>query len=267
MSERGLPRVTDEQKKQFQEDGYFILERVVPERHLQVLRNAAERLIAIVDAEMDAAGVDHIHITHKGIRYHIAKRYKKAPGLEQFVFSDLTAEICKATIGETAYLFYDQYVVKGPEKGIEFSWHQDSGYLGFPHRPYVTCWFAVDDMTLENGTAFVLPFSTVGIRTLVEHIRDERTGDKVGYFGKEEGIPLIVPAGSVAVFSSLSFHRSGANRTKRMRRAYVTQYSPEPILKPDGSGPMHLAVPFLQAGVNVHRSGKPEGLGKSVGAG
>ena len=203
--------------------------------------------------EMDRLGVDHIHISHRGNRYHIAKKYDRAPRLSEYVFSPLMADICRATIGETALLFYEQYVVKCAEKGIEFSWHQDSGYLGFAHRPYVTCWTAVDDMTLDNGTASVLPFSTVGIRTLVEHVRDPLTGDKTGYFGREQGVPVVMPAGSVAVFSSLTFHRSGANTTPRQRRAYVTQYSPEPIVRPDGTGPMHLAVPFLEDGAVVYQ--------------
>ncbi len=33
-----------------------------------------------------------------------------------------------------------------------------------------------------------------------------------------------------------------------MGRAYVTQSSPEPIVKPDGSGHMHLADSFLADG-------------------
>ncbi len=47
-----------------------------------------------------------------------------------------------------------------------------------------------------------------------------------------------------------------------MRRAYVTQYSPEPIFKPGSVGPdsvgepMHLAVPFLQAGARVSQSSR-----------
>ncbi|MCH8829790.1 MAG: phytanoyl-CoA dioxygenase family protein, partial [Planctomycetes bacterium] len=147
------------------------------------------------------------------------------------------------------------YVVKAAEQGIQFSWHQDSGYLGFSHRPYVTVWAAVDDMTQANGTASLLPFSTVGIRTLVEHIRDEKTGDKIGYFGSAPGIPAIVPAGSLVVFSSLTFHRSGANTTDRMRRAYITQYSPEPIYKPGTNELMHLSVPFLK---DSHRIEQPD---------
>jgi ectoine hydroxylase-related dioxygenase (phytanoyl-CoA dioxygenase family) len=86
----------------------------------------------------------------------------------------------------------------------------------------------------------------VGIKTLVEHVRDPITGDKAGYFGKQTGVAAIVPAGSLVVFSSLTFHSSGANHTDRMRRAYVTQYSPEPIYRPGTQEPMHLAVPFLK---------------------
>ena len=61
----------------------------------------------------------------------------------------------------------------------------------------------------------------------------------------------MVPAGSLVVFSSLTFHRSGANTTDRMRRAYVTQYSPVPILEPSTGKLMHLGVPFLEGGRRV----------------
>jgi ectoine hydroxylase-related dioxygenase (phytanoyl-CoA dioxygenase family) len=246
--------ITEQQRQQYIDEGYFILERAISDEHLQIMRDACEHLIGIMHAEMDRQGTDHIHISHRGKRYHIAKQYHQAPRLDEYVFGDLMAEVCQATIGETAYLFYDQYVVKAAEQGIKFSWHQDGGYLGFYHRPYVTVWAAVDDMTLENGTASVMPFSTIGIRTLVEHVRDPVTGDKTGYFGNEPGILAIVPAGSLVVFSSLTFHRSGANTTNRMRRAYVTQYSPAPIYKPNTTEPMHLAVPFLENGEVVYRA-------------
>ncbi|MCA9109705.1 MAG: phytanoyl-CoA dioxygenase family protein [Planctomycetaceae bacterium] len=243
--------ITEAHRQQYREEGYFILERVIPEEHLAILRSSCDRLIELMHQEMDRQGTDHIHISHRGKRYHIAKKYDQVPRLSEYVFSDLMAEVCRATIGDTAFLFYDQYVVKAAEQGITFSWHQDSGYLGFPHKPYVTVWAAVDDMTLENGTASVMPFSTIGIRTLVEHIRDPATGDKTGYFGKEPGIPAIVSAGSLVVFSSITFHRSGANTTDRMRRAYVTQYSAEPVINPETNEPMHLAVPFLNGGKRI----------------
>lgn len=119
--------------------------------------------------EKDRLGTDHIHISHRNKRYQIAKQYNRTPWLAEFVFSELMAEVCQTTIGVNAFLFYDQYVVKAAEQGMSFSWHQDSGYLGFPHTPYITCWTAVDDMTLDNGTAHIMPFSHIGIRKLVEH--------------------------------------------------------------------------------------------------
>jgi len=240
--------ITDEHRRQYIDEGYFILEAAIPDQHLQILRDSCDHLIDLMHQEMDRLGTDHIHISHRGKRYHIAKQYDQPPRLTEYVFSDLMADVCRATIGENAFLFYDQYVVKSAEQGIKFSWHQDSGYLDFNHTPYVTVWAAVDDMTIENGTAYVLPFSTCGIRSRVEHIRDPESGDKVGYFGREPGVPGIVPAGSLIVFSSLTFHRSGANTTDRMRRAYVTQYSPQPIYKPDSDELLHLGVPFLKDG-------------------
>lgn len=240
--------ITRKHRQQYLEEGYFILEDAIAGTHLQILRDSCDHLIDGMHQEMDRLGTDHIHISHRGRRYHIAKQYDQAPRLSEYVFSELMAEVCRATIGDSAFLFYDQYVVKSAEQGISFSWHQDSGYLGFIHRPYVTVWAAVDDMTEDNGTAWVLPFSKSGIRTAVEHIRDPETGDKTGYFGSETGVPAVVPAGSLIVFSSVTFHRSGANSTDRMRRAYVTQYSAEPIYRPDSEELMHLGVPFLQNG-------------------
>ena len=174
--------ISEADQTQYEQEGYFILENAIPLDHLQVLRDSCDHLIDLMHEELDRLGTDHIHISHRGKRYHVAKKFEQAPRLSEYVFSSLMQQICLATIGPTAFLFYDQYVVKAAEQGIRFSWHQDSGYLGFAHRPYVTVWAAVDDMTLENGTAFVMPFSTIGIRSLVEHIRNPETGDRVGAF-------------------------------------------------------------------------------------
>jgi ectoine hydroxylase-related dioxygenase (phytanoyl-CoA dioxygenase family) len=66
--------------------------------------------------------------------------------------------IAQAALGDTVYLFNEQYVVKAAEQGMPFSWHQDSGFIDYPHRPYLTCWIALDDMTEANGTVYLLPY-------------------------------------------------------------------------------------------------------------
>ena len=66
------------------------------------------------------------------------------------------------TIGDEAYLYWDQYVVKAAEVGMQFSWHQDSAFnTTAPHRPYVSIWCALDDMTEEPKVCLVLLESLV----------------------------------------------------------------------------------------------------------
>ena len=67
---------------------------------------------------------------------------------------------------------------------------------------------ALDDMSEENGTVHLLPYSRSGIRSWVHHIVEEGSNDKVGYFGKDPGLIAEVPAGSIVAFSSIVFHSS-----------------------------------------------------------
>lgn len=236
--------ITEEQRQQYHDQGYFVLEQIIPSEHLEAMRDECQRYIDQSNAEMDRAGVDTLGLNHRDSRYFISGyKQDQNPKLRAFLFSELMADICRATLGNTAYLFYEQYVVKAAEKGMKFSWHQDSGYVDVPHEPYLTCWCTLDDVTEANGTVYMLPYSEAGTRERVEHNTDVANNDKVGYNGDHPGIPVIVPAGSIACFSSTVFHRSGFNTTDRMRRIYLAQYSPAPILTSDGT-PWNLAEPF-----------------------
>jgi ectoine hydroxylase-related dioxygenase (phytanoyl-CoA dioxygenase family) len=244
------PHITSEQARSFGDEGFFVLERVLPASDLELLRSECQRFIDERDQEMDRLGVDTLDLDHRGSRYFV-HAYGKSPAIDRFLRSDLMVEIAKAALGDTVYLFNEQYVVKAAEHGMKFSWHQDSGFVGYEHRPYLTCWIALDDVTEANGTVYLLPYSRAGTRDVVEHVRDEETNDLVGYFGDDPGDPVIVPAGSIACFSSTVFHRSGPNTTDRMRRVYLAQYTAEPLLSEDGSRPRILAEPLLVDGKQV----------------
>lgn len=245
--------VTDAQRQQFADEGYFILERVIPEAHLDILRSACDYFIADMDRRMDARGVTTMGITHKGSRYFVGLRYNERPEMRRFLFADYMAEICRATLGDDAYLFYDQFVWKGPDKVMRFGWHQDSGYVGYPHKPYLTCWCPLVDVDEVNGTVYVLPYSRAGVRSMVQHIPEPGSNDRVGYFGADPGVPAVIPAGSIVVFSSVVFHRSGANTTPNPRPVYVAQYSSQVIANPTTGRLQGLAEPFLRRGRCVVR--------------
>ncbi len=244
-------RVTEEHRKQYMEDGYFVLSSVLPQKTLSVLRSMCDELVREQDREMNRLKTDVLNLSRRNSRYFVFLAYRNRPGLGRFIFSDLMAEICTSTVGSNAMLFWEQFVVKGTDpKGAEFSWHQDSGYVDQPHAPYVNAWIPLDDVNEENGTIYILPYSRAGTRVKVQHKLVPGSNDRVGYTGNDPGIPMIQPAGSIVVFSSVTFHRSGPNYTDRMRRAYAIQYSPEIIHEPDGSL-KGLAEQFLVDGKRV----------------
>src|SRR3954464_9765160 len=130
--------LTSDQRQRFDEDGFFVLEDAVPPDDLATLRDECRRFIDERDREMDALGVDTLDLDHRGSRYFV-HAYGKSPAIERFLCSDLMVKVAQAALGDTVYLFNEQYVVKAAERGMTFSWHQDSGFIEYPHRPYLTC--------------------------------------------------------------------------------------------------------------------------------
>jgi ectoine hydroxylase-related dioxygenase (phytanoyl-CoA dioxygenase family) len=244
--------ITPAQLRQYDNDGYFVLPSVIPAPHLQLLREEGDSFIAAADAEMTAKNVDKLNGNFKGSRYFEAFAHDRAPRIKQFLFSDLMADICRAVLGGDAFLYWEQYVIKGPERGLKFSWHQDSGYgMHAVEKPYLSCWCALDDMSEANGTVYLLPYSRGGGKKVMPHVRDPELNDLVGYHGDDPGDPVLCPAGSIACFSSFCFHRSGFNTSPNFRRVFLAQYTAAPIMKRDGTGVAGRAIPFLKNGSPV----------------
>jgi ectoine hydroxylase-related dioxygenase (phytanoyl-CoA dioxygenase family) len=260
--------ISASQQEQYRSEGYMILSGVISQRELTMLREECSYYLGYYDALMDTKGVQTENLSHRGKRYFINNRYRLSSRMWQFIFSDLMAKVASATVGPDAYLFHEQWVVKGAEQGMKFAWHQDSGYVKWydpttSHRPYVTCWCTLDDVSEENGTVYLLPHSRAGTYgQIIEHTREAATNDLIGYTGSDPGDAVIVPAGSIVAFDSFVFHRSGPNRTENMRRIYLPQYSAAPILRPDGR-PWAIATPFLKDGQSIydHANDSPDRYG------
>jgi ectoine hydroxylase-related dioxygenase (phytanoyl-CoA dioxygenase family) len=240
--------ITDDMRRLYDERGYFTVPGFLAPDELATLQGVCDRLVAEQEAEMDRQGSDTLGLSARGKRYFVTNARDAAAEAADVVFGDRTAAVCRATIGDDALLFWEHFVVKMPSKaGSSFAWHQDSGYVDTPHRPYVNCWVALDDMSEANGTLYMLPYDRAGTRDRIEHDPVPGSHDRIGYHGGDPGNAVEVPAGTAVVFSSLCLHRSGANSTDAPRRAFAMQFAPEPIHEPDGSLKGQ-AVPFLEAG-------------------
>jgi ectoine hydroxylase-related dioxygenase (phytanoyl-CoA dioxygenase family) len=72
----------------------------------------------------------------------------------------------------------------------------------------------------------------------------------VGYPADAEDQGVLVPAsaGSVVAFWSLTLHKSGANRSKGIRKAYVIQYASAGLRRVEDNGLIEGMIPVTRNG-------------------
>ncbi|MBV7395643.1 phytanoyl-CoA dioxygenase family protein [Mameliella sediminis] len=225
----------------FAAQGYLVFENALSADELALLRDSCQHLL---DEPVDDGGEGGKHKIGLGeARRFLAHRHEEFPELEKFLLSEKIGGILAACNGKDGLLFNEQFVVKGAGKGASFAWHQDGAYVGFDHAPYLTVWIAMDDATEENGCVYLIPRDLTQNPDLDPHEWQEDSNELNGYFGTDTGTPMVCKAGTIVVFSSLTLHRSGPNVTDKPRRAYVCQYSPEPICVPETGKPKRFAKP------------------------
>jgi ectoine hydroxylase-related dioxygenase (phytanoyl-CoA dioxygenase family) len=244
--------LTTDKLAAFARDGYFVLERALSAEWLAALRAEADHALTWHEGEIAARKtVDRLN--YVGEHYFIPGRSRERAALADYLRSDLMVECAKALVGSEAYLFIELFVLKLAQNRVPFGWHQDHGYVdayGYGHyAPNLSLWTALDDVTVENGALEVLPFSARRFDTVPLHRQDEH-GNFVADFGVASGTMLPVPAGSVVVMSGLLPHRSGLNISDTIRRAYLCQFSPRPVVD-DGGREIQMAVPLLRDGLPV----------------
>ena len=247
--------IGEKQQRSFREQGFMIVEAFLSDSELELVRTACDAQVERVATEMRRNGITENGINVLDRKYFINNARVERPELASVIFSEKTEALCRATIGETAYLHNEQFVVKMMDKDTTFAWHQDSGYSVYKggaasHDPYVTCWIALDDMSERNGTISVLPFPRYErSREIVEHSWSDEHNAMIGYRGDDEGDLVEVPAGTLVAFSSRLLHKSGANTTDRPRRSYFVAFTPTLFRHADESkGVYSQADPLIVAG-------------------
>ena len=120
--------ITQEDINSYRDKGFFFLEGVMSDEQVKGIRAECDQHVEQVERDIEE-GRSKSNITHYKSRYFISSRGHENPHSFALMFSDLMADIARATLGETAYLFNEQFVVKAPRVGGKFAWHQDSGYI------------------------------------------------------------------------------------------------------------------------------------------
>ncbi len=215
--------ITVEQAASYDEDGFFIIEDALDADIVGELvaeidpfeREVEEQLRQLEGGKAFIARADEITFTT-----HLVTRSER---LRAFVAEAPLADLCADLIGPDVRLYWDQAVYKKPDTNTSFPWHQDNGYAFLEPQQYLTCWIALTDATEDNGCPWVVP----GIHRMGTLRHEPTDTGLVCLDHPSNPVPASVGAGGMVVFSSLTPHCTGPNRTDQVRKAYIVQYAPD----------------------------------------
>ncbi|MGG1515378.1 phytanoyl-CoA dioxygenase family protein [Paenibacillus oryzisoli] len=236
--------LTTEQLEQYKEKGYIRFDNLFTPEEMDRVCTIIDEFDAESERQLNAKGAQFNSIP-KQINFTSGLNFMH-PDLQRFIADDRFVDITTSILGPDIRLYWDQSVYKRPEADRDFPWHQDNGYVPTEPVHYVTCWLALEDATIENGCIWIQ--EGTHHKGFVEHVRTEI--GQVCYDGDEEGTPVELQKGSMVAFHSLLFHRSTPNRSQKIRKGYVIQFSVEGSVNPTTGA-------LFRNGPIIARDGKP----------
>ena len=214
--------LTNEQAEAFDRDGFIVVADAFTAAEIGAVRDEIDRHEQRVERYLAGLDDQRIGIAEAGAITFTINLAHRVESLREFVGHPVLLGLCRDLIGPDVDLYWDQAVYKKPEKPRRFPWHQDNGYTLVEPQYYLTCWIALTDATIDNGCPVVAPgLHRVGT---YEHTYVDPLGWQI-FDGPSRSVAAPVRAGSIVVFSSLTPHMTGPNRTGSVRKAYIVQYS------------------------------------------
>ncbi len=217
------------QVKQYETEGYVVVERMFDRSDLQAVEAAIAELTRratespdegrkILELEPQSAGAPAAQRIFSPYDQHEAFR-----GIA--THPRLVAAI-NSLIGPDVNLQHSKLNMKPAKVGSVVEWHQDLAYFPHTNDSIVTTLLYLDDATIENGCLQVLPrhhhhfFDHCDAEGNFTGMISENLDD--GRFGRP--VPLAAPAGSVIFMHCVLPHASLPNTSPHPRRTLIYEY-------------------------------------------
>jgi ectoine hydroxylase-related dioxygenase (phytanoyl-CoA dioxygenase family) len=192
----------DRASQELRVQGYALLHGLVPDREVDALRDALDRL------HRDEAHVPRQTSEPGTLRgYNLVRR---SPRFREALQKSEVVALVDELLGSNCILhsFESRSALPG---GGQQSLHRDMPFVENMALSINVVWM-LDDFTEENGATRVVPGSFV-----------RPSGPEVGRVYPDE-VLATAPAGTLLLFNTLNWHGGGPNRTDRIRRAFHVHY-------------------------------------------
>jgi len=251
-------------QKQFQRDGYAVIENAFSPESIASIKQAAARIVADFDIEkhrsvfstqhrdadrdryfMDSSEAVHCFLEEEAVDAagNLTQPRERAINKIGHALHDLVPEFtafCRQPIigrllrelgYERPQLWQTMYIFKQPRIGGEVRWHQDASYLISEPSSVIGFWVALEDARKDNGCLWLEPGGhnrPLSEIYEVDPITKEgvlRNLRKPDWPQQDEAIAVEVPTGSLVIFSDHMPHYSSPNRSEHSRQAFTMHFA------------------------------------------
>lgn len=250
--------LSPDQVKQFNTQGYLVVENVLPTDLLDHVRAEYSELMDRLYAEWHAQGLvpdgsamdfyEKLLVSYKagcdwfqpmdislpGGEIHADTPFHFGPAVFEMLTSRRLLDIVECLIGPELTSNPIQHVrLKPPAVTLDgdesrahimaTDWHQDRAVaheVG-DQTQMVTVWLAVEDATVQNGCLQVVP----GKPQMYPHCPKKQTAIADGFLDISKAKPLPVKAGGAVLFHPLTPHASLNNTSERFRWSFDVRYN------------------------------------------
>jgi phytanoyl-CoA hydroxylase len=233
--------ITDAQWRQFEEEGYLVLGKVLSDEDLAVLQKRID------DIMLGTASIDYSQILmqldsttgeykdapeqtmgHKGstLAYRKIQNLEYDDLFEQFLARPVFRDVCARTYGKDVPVacFRAMFMNKPSHQGTKLPWHQDA-WTDLDRQPLITVWTALDPATKANGCVEAIPGSHKDGLINPSHGSGFLTAEQVSeHCQPDKVVYLELEPGEAVLLHNWLLHSSDVNRTEISRRGFSVCY-------------------------------------------
>lgn len=253
--EWGTYALSGEQVRSFDERGYLAPVRVLEDGQVEALR---AELAEVMNPSHPGHHLFYEFHSNEStdpgtVLFHALGAWRVSPAFHDLLWNPRFTVPAAQLLRGGVRFWHDQLFCKPPRHGGIVAWHQDYSYWTrtIP-MAHLTCWIALDDVTIENGCLQYVPGShrwnllpITGLAGGMDAIREVLTPEQRDAF-----VPVAVEVrkGEASFHHPLTVHGSAANRSDRPRRGAVINVVRDGV-RSASDQPLLEGVPVVPAGV------------------
>jgi phytanoyl-CoA hydroxylase len=234
-------KISDEQWRFFEDQGYLRLGRLVPDHEVAALQQRINDIMlgkaridydrTLMQLDSDNGSYENIGAMTNGFK-GAQLNYRKIEQLEfdplflRYLQNSVFRDACARVYGADTpvRVMRAMFMNKPAGKGTWLPWHQDA-WTFFDRQPLLTVWMALDAATKANGCVQIIPGShkrghinpSHGSGFLTKELAEQ-------HCPPQDVVHVEMEAGDVALFHNFLLHASDVNHSNGPRRAFSVCY-------------------------------------------